>query len=167
MPNTEQSAFDFEGFFTKHYDRLYGMLYQIVGTQQEAEDLAQEAFLRFHKHFPEIFPEKRKAWLFRVAVNLGYTTLQSRKRHYQYSRQVASREQERRGQAGETPERQLGIREALDTLNARQVKLLYLYASGLNYDEMAEAIGVKPSSVSQLLLRAKRAFKQSYGSLQQ
>lgn len=156
--------FDFEAFFMCHYKRLYGMLYQMLGNSQEAEDIAQEAFLRFHKHFSSIYPEKRKAWLFRVAVNLGYTTLQTRKRHRNWSQRQVLLAQD----AERTPSTvsRMDVREALDTLPVRQAKLLYLYASGLSYEEMAEALGVKVSSISQLLLRAKRAFKQTYGPAQ-
>ena len=156
--------FDFEAFFLEHHNRLYHMLYQMVGTQQEAEDLAQEAFLRFHKHFDSIYPDKHKAWLFRVAVNLGYTALQSRKRHRLWSQQESHTQttlQQSRVSAPQT-EQALGVQRTLASLPARQSKILYLYASGLSYDELATALDVRPSSVSQLLLRAKHAFKQHY-----
>jgi RNA polymerase sigma-70 factor (ECF subfamily) len=160
--HVEQVLFDFDEFFLMHYDRLYNMLYRIVGTQQEAEDLAQEAFLRFHQHFASIYEDKRKAWLYRVAVNLGYTAIQSRKRKSQWAKQQAKIAQELQKEPKHHSESRMDIQDVLAALPGRQAKLLTLYASGLSYDELAEAVGIKPSSVSQLLVRAKRAFKTQY-----
>ena len=45
MPESP-SANAFEELFIRHYPRVYGVLYRLVGRRDEAEDLALEAFLR-------------------------------------------------------------------------------------------------------------------------
>ena len=42
----------FEPLFARHWQRMYGVLFRLVGTREEAEDLAQEAFLRLYRNPP-------------------------------------------------------------------------------------------------------------------
>jgi len=42
-------ASDFDALFLAHYDGVYRLAYRLAGTREEAEDLAQEAFLRLHR----------------------------------------------------------------------------------------------------------------------
>ena len=79
----------FETLFYRHYDRVYGLLYRLVGNRAEAEDLAQEVFVKLYKHTSRrrFFGSARKqnigAWLYRVATNAGYDALKMRKRRWQ------------------------------------------------------------------------------------
>ena len=72
----------FETLFQRHYDRVYGILFRLVGERGEAEDLAQEAFLRLHAHARRRrnSDDNVSAWLYRVATNLGYNALRDRRR---------------------------------------------------------------------------------------
>lgn len=135
----------------------------MVGAQQEAEDIVQEAFLRLHSHQDSVDEGKHKAWLYRVAVNLGHNALLQRKRHHRW-RENASVLDEMVSSPTPSDEKALGVREVLSELPARQAQLLFLYAAGLSYEEMAETLEVKTASLSQLLLRAKKAFKNHYGT---
>src|SRR5262249_47497352 len=69
----------FEHLFRAEYARVVGVAYQTVRDRQEAEDVAQEAFIRFHERYP---PDASfaAAWLCRTAANIGLTLLRSRKR---------------------------------------------------------------------------------------
>ena len=40
----------FETLFYRHYDRVYGLLYRLVCSRAEAEDLAQEVYVKLYKH---------------------------------------------------------------------------------------------------------------------
>jgi RNA polymerase sigma-70 factor (ECF subfamily) len=54
------------------------------------------------------------------------------------------------------------VRAALATLKPAQAQILTLRASGLSYKEVAEAMGVKSTSVGQSLARAEAAFEKAY-----
>ncbi len=57
------------------------------------------------------------------------------------------------------------MRQILDGLPPRQSEILLLRYAGLSYREVAEAIGVAPSSVGTLLARAEAAFCAALGPL--
>src|SRR5689334_19996814 len=71
----------FEELFLRHYDQVYRVLYHLVGSREEAEDLAQETFLTLY-HQPPSLPGgvALVAWLCRVALNRGYNALRGQRR---------------------------------------------------------------------------------------
>ncbi len=160
----------FETVFRQHYDRVYGLLFRLVGNRVEAEDLTQEVFLKLHRHAyrKRFFVTKREhnigAWLYRTATNAGYNAIRSRKRRWQRDTMLvpdplgapnAEIEVERQ-------ERETAVRNVLAQLPARQTQLLLLRQMGFSYAECAEACDVAPSSVGTLLSRAAQAFKEKY-----
>src|SRR5581483_5733765 len=71
----------FEATFTRYYSLVYQLAYLCVGQSDEAEDIAQEVFLRFYRPPPHSITEAQKrAWLCRVATNLGLNALRTRQR---------------------------------------------------------------------------------------
>lgn len=165
-------AASFDVLFHRHYDRIYGLLFRLVGNRVEAEDLTQEAFLKLYHHAfgNQLFIRKREhnisAWLYRVATNLGYNLIRSRKRRWQRNILLvpdpagvpgAAEEAERR-------ESQRMVRDVLAKMPPRQVQLLLLRQMGLSYAECAEACAVAPGSVGTLLARATEAFRQAFES---
>ncbi len=158
---------EFEALFLAHYDGVYRLLYRIVGTREEAEDLAQEAFLRLaRQRFPAGREHNVRAWLYKVATNLAFNALRSETRR-------ARREEQSVGQdapaadldAAEVAARtddQAAVRQALASLPERQSQLLLLRHAGLSYRELAEAAGVAQGSVGTLLARAEAAFERAY-----
>lgn len=165
----------FETLFYRHYDRVYGLLFRLVGNRVEAEDLAQEAFLKLYRHAfskrpftkPTRGPAKEQnisAWLYRVATNLGYDTLRRRRRSQERDTLLvpdplgspgAEKEVEQR-------EQQAAVRAALVRMPQRQVQLLLLRQMGLSYAECAAICDVAPGSVGTLLARAAKAFREAY-----
>ncbi len=57
------------------------------------------------------------------------------------------------------------VREALARMKPAQAQLLILRHSGLSYQELAEALGVKASSIGTLLARAEAEFEKRYREL--
>lgn len=57
------------------------------------------------------------------------------------------------------------VRAVLDQLSDRDRALLALRASGLNYEEIASTLGIRPSSLGTLLARAERRFRERYEAL--
>ncbi len=163
-------TFSFETVFHRHYDKVYGLLFRLVGNRAEAEDIAQEVFLKLYHHAYEnkFFAGKKEhnigGWLYQVATNMGYNAIRGRKRQWQ--RDVLLVPDEKGGmsteQEVEKREQETAVRRALTHLPPRQVQLLLMRQMGFSYTECAEACGVSPSSVGTLLARASEAFRKAY-----
>ena len=166
---------NFDDLFVACYEGIYRLIYRIVGTREEAEDLAQEAFLRLHRasylwREGPTEPEREhnaRAWLYRVAVNLAYNVLRGRKRLEQ--RELAVDDDI--ADASETSDPfdvalrddlRSSVRRILAGLPERQAQLLMLRYAGLSYRELAEVLRIAPGSVGTLLARAEAAFERAY-----
>jgi len=124
----------------------------------QAQELTQEVYLRLYQAMRkgnDIL--NMRAWLFRVAHNLG---LKVRTREKSF--RIVSADWDRFADpATKSPERTTLDREkmqrletALKTLSPQQRNCLYLRAEGLRYREIAEVMGVSVSTVNEFLRRA-------------
>lgn len=161
-----QSETDFDALFLAHYASVYRLLYRIVGAREDAEDLAQETFLRLaRQRFPAGRTHNVRAWLYRVATNLAYNLLRGEnrraRRQEQFTMQAASDGSDPAGAAVVADER-VAVRRALACLPQKQAQLLLLRHAGLSYRELADALGIAPGSVGTLLARAEAAFEKAY-----
>ena len=170
----QEDTVSFETLFFQQYDRVYGLLYRLVGNRVEAEDLTQEAFIKLYKHAFDATKQGslRKAdnigaWLYRVATNLGYNALRSRRRRQERDTLLVPDQQTSSGTetAVERNEEATAVRNALAQLSHRDVQLLLLRQMGLSYKECAVACGVAPGSVGTLLRRASEAFRAVYSEV--
>lgn len=156
----------FEVLFHRHYDKVYGLLFRLVGNRVEAEDLTQEVFLKLYRRPLGGGREHNvAAWLYRVATNMGYNHIRGRRRFWQRNVALVPEENSRQDDPAErAAEREMraAVRAALARLPERQVQLLLLRQMGLSYAELAEACEVAPGSVGTLLARAAEAFRKAY-----
>lgn len=160
---------EFDDLFLAQYDRVYGLLYRLVGTRGEAEDLAQEVFLKLYTDPPRRSNSNIEAWLYRVATNAGYNAI--RKRNQRARKNLLLITDER---SDDLPHQSLVAREeaavtraALGQLAPTQGQLLLLRQMGLSYKELAEICDLNPNSVGQQLARAAKAFKFAYLNLKE
>ena len=161
----------FEVLFRRHYDRIYTILYRLLGNQADAEDVAQQVFLKLY-HSPDRLrvqgDEANVAgWLYRVAVNTGYNTLRSRKQQQQWQEKwdrwwPFNASPPDPAALAESSDREGRVRHVLAQIKPRDAKLLLLRYSGLSYKELAAALDLAPGSIGSLLSRAERAFVQKY-----
>lgn len=73
----------FEEIVTLFQHRLYHVCFRMLGNRQEAEDIAQEAFVRAYTNI-HTFDQKRKfsTWIFRIATNLCIDRIRKKKPDY-------------------------------------------------------------------------------------
>jgi RNA polymerase sigma-70 factor (ECF subfamily) len=161
----------FETIFHRYYDKVYGILFRLVGTRSEAEDLTQEVFLKLYQQPPRRGQEHNVGgWLYRVATNTGYNHIRGRQRRWQRNRWLVPGMDRSAPSAGDNnPEQQVEdsqartqAQAALSRLKPRQVQLLLLRQMGLSYAEVADACEIAPGSVGKLLSRAARDFARAY-----
>jgi RNA polymerase sigma-70 factor (ECF subfamily) len=153
---------DFDSLYRRLYPALIRYLQRLTGDPDQADDLAQEAFTRvLRQRLPE---REAKPWLFTVATNLVRDDARksSRRGRLLMTFQPAP-------QAAPTPDVLLERREridlvrwALEQLRPRDRQLLLMREEGFSYDEMAQAVGVAPTSVGTLLARALKRFSEVY-----
>lgn len=156
----------FEATFQKHWTRVFGVVYRLVGDAAEAEDLALEAFLRLYNHRSKIEGDEG-GWLYRVATNLGFNALRARQRRWRYETEAGRRSLEDGtlgDPADEIEKEQIRqrVQAALVKMKPRSAQLLVLRHSGLSYAEVASALDIAPGSVGTLLARAEAEFEESY-----
>lgn len=154
--------------FERHWTSVYSVLYRLVGSREEAEDLAQEVFLKLHRQ--PLAPDREHnlpGWLYRVATNLGYNALRSNRRRL--AREGLAEDRPTGAEPSSPPleaavaaEERAAVRAVLATLSERHQACLMLRYEGLSYAEIAAAIGVAPGSVGTILSRAEAEFKRRY-----
>src|SRR4051812_33785733 len=161
----------FEQLVDNYRHRLVGILHHILGNADEAEDLAQEVFLRVYRTRKRYHAQaKFSTWLFTIANNLALNALRSRQRKptvplpAQESGPFGARPAEQLvADAGPPPGHRLAqqelaavIREALTGLNERQRMAVVLNKyEDMNYAEIAEVMGLTNKAVKSLLSRAR------------
>jgi RNA polymerase sigma-70 factor (ECF subfamily) len=152
-------------FFDTWYPRLVRYLCARVGDVDQAEDLAQEAFVRMLQHRPK----EPRAWLFAVAENLARDEARlarGRVRRLQLLQVERETEVDPVGEASSAERDDAdGVRRALDLLPERDRRILLLHHAGFRYREISREVGVAVGSVGPLLTRAQRRFLSAYGEL--
>ncbi|PMS27207.1 RNA polymerase sigma-70 factor [Trinickia soli] len=147
--------------------RLLALAVRMLGDRMEAEDVAQEAFVRIWKQAPHWREGEARfdTWLHRVAMNLCYDRLRARRETPDPAPEDAPPEDEALAPSG--PEvaleaRQHGarVRQALAALPPRQREALVLtYYQELSNAETASLMGISVDALESLLVRARRAIR--------
>jgi len=149
-----------------HWERLCKILFQILGSWDEAEDLVLESFERLYFHPP---PSRinLSGWLYRTATNMALNHLRSQKRREHYEAQANFQDQLTQSQdhleiqADNSLEIQR-VRAVLSTISPRSAQLLILRHSGWSYLEIAKALQLPPGSIGTLLARAEKEFEKKF-----
>lgn len=159
----------FDVLFYRHYDRVYGLLFRLLGNRAEAEDVTQEVFLKLHDRGQSRRPlaqdENVGGWLYRVAMNLGYNALRDRARRDARNVHLVPEPEAGVESQADGREEQVMVRAALARLPERQALLLLLRQMNFSYAECAAVCEVAPGSVGTLLARAAAAFRREYLAL--
>jgi RNA polymerase sigma factor (sigma-70 family) len=156
---TEAQAF--EALFTAEYRRVVGIANRVLADTHEAEDVAQEVFMDFHR-LHSANADYAPAWLHRAAAHSSLNRLRGARRRQK--REIAQALEE--GDRTVDPQRQAEIEEDRRRLRAGLARLapkpaavLVLRASGLSYAEVAQALGVGVTQIGTLLRRAEESLR--------
>ncbi len=156
----EVSAFDI--LVARWEDRIRGAAYRFLGSDEEARDVAQEAFLRAYQAIGTFKREARfSSWLYQIATNLCRDRLRRRKTRATVSLEALEEAgsvmvETRPGAHERLLERDLAraVRRAVDALpeEQREVVILKEYQD-LTFLEIAQALDVPVSTVKTRLYR--------------
>jgi len=151
----------FDAFIEEEHERLYKALYFVTGSREDAEDLAQEAFMKLWERRDSLDEiEDPTGYLFRVALN-GFRMRRRRaamalRRHVPVS--------ESRDEFVEA-EMRADVRRLLMGLTPRQrAALLLVDLLGYRSEQAARIMRVRPSTVRNLASQGRRALKATEGA---
>lgn len=156
-----------ERLFRLYHVPLVRYLTRRLGDRDWAEEVAQETFLRALRQ--DALTNER-SWLFAVATNLVRDQARKDERRRRRLQLLAAEERERESEsAGTSLERAQDAafaRKAVDQLAERDRLALLMREEGLDYTEIAEALGLSVGSVGTTLARARRRLTEIYESMQ-
>jgi RNA polymerase sigma-70 factor (ECF subfamily) len=151
------------------YDEYKAPIYRtalaITRDQAAAEDILQECFLRLFACADRIQTDVPVGpWLYRVAVNLSYTLVKGRGRHFRPLEEVLNR---LRAPLDLLPERQIErmeaqerVRRAIEALPlAHRVVVVLFYLESLSLKEIADILEIPEGTVKSRLHYARESLK--------
>ena len=162
---------DGEGFraFVDHHKRqVYGLALDLTGNHHDAEDLAQEVFVRVLQSVDRFRGDaKLSSWLYRITVNLNIDRVRRKRpdvmdhegleQIHAVSPTRPSRDAGHDAAMAEAGDR---IEAALDTLSDQQRTVFVLkHHHDLPLREVADILGVSIGTVKSSLFRAIRALR--------
>jgi RNA polymerase sigma-70 factor, ECF subfamily len=146
----------------RHLPRMVGLARRMLGDASEAEDVAQEVFLRVWKHAGAWKPgaAKFETWMHRVAMNLCLDRLRRVGRNAGDVPPDTADDRASATRALDERQRRERVRDALQKLPERQRAALVLcYYQDRTNIEAAEILGVSVDALESLLSRARRTLK--------
>jgi RNA polymerase sigma-70 factor (ECF subfamily) len=155
----------FRAFYERTARGLWAYLARVTGDRQLADDLLQETFYRFLRAAATYDNEThRRNSLYRIATNLARDA---------YRRSLARAaaipagddiERVPSGQDAAATERTADFTRAMSRLKPRERAMLWLaYAEGASHREIADVLGVRPTSLKIMLFRARRKLAELLG----
>jgi len=148
--------------------RILGLAQRMLGDKTEAEDVAQEAFLRVWRQAPKWRPGEARfdTWLHRVSLNLCYDRLRRR-------REISTDDPPEIVDDGPAPDRGLEaqdtgrrVGQALAKLPDRQREAVVLcHYQELGNIEAAAVMGVTVEALESLLSRGRRGLRTALADL--
>jgi RNA polymerase sigma-70 factor (ECF subfamily) len=162
----------FADLVAAYWSRVFGKFVRQVGDRQEAEDLAQDVFLRLYRSRKRYRPRAKLAtWIFFIARNVGRNALRRRRRKKLTPVGLAfdgedpkafgplSAEGTAPADPIERDEVAHVVRDAVAGLNNRQRQAVELQFEDRSYAEIATVLHMSPKAAKSLLYRARNELR--------
>lgn len=175
----DASAFD--EMVSRHWDRIYAMVHQLLRNPQDAEEVTQDAFIRAHRGLANFRGDSAfSTWLYQIATNLArnrywYWWRRKRDRTVSFDQPV--------GEDNDTPLSEVFVGEAvkpdeeastqelvdriavgMEKLSTRHREILILRnVKNLSYEEISQILGISVGTVKSRIARARDSLREIIG----
>jgi RNA polymerase sigma-70 factor (ECF subfamily) len=162
----------FDALVLKYQHKLVKLVMRYVRNPAEAEDIAQEAFIKAYRALPQFRGDSAfYTWLYRIAINTAKNAVVSRDRspiEYNLDRNSSEESYDMQGRLkdSETPEGLVLTDEIRSTVNAAidalpedlRTAIVLRELEGLSYEEIATAMDCPVGTVRSRIFRAREAI---------
>lgn len=175
LPHNTRS---YEQLVERHMQRVYSTVYRVVNNKEEAEDIAQEVFVKVFHNLKKFEQQAAfSSWLYRIATNSALDALDKNRRHTKHVIHLSGSSEtdkpdplQRQASPMAGPEDhilQQELRECimnvLNKLGREHARLLVMRDfEDLSYDEIANALEAGLSAVKMRIHRARLAFQELF-----
>ncbi len=163
----------FQMLVERYQREVYGTIVRMLGDPTEAEDLAQQVFIRVHRAAPRYKPSAQfRTWLFTILRNLVFN--ESRRRSKSKSIPLISAEEEEGGNHQDwadvdqkNPSDETVDRERMKHINAaiaelpetHRMAVMLKAHQDLSYEEIALVMKISVSATKSILFRARETLR--------
>ena len=165
----------FDALVLKYQHRIVKLVMRYVHNPAEAEDVAQEAFIKAYRALPQFRGDSAfYTWLYRIAINTAKNALASRERNpvaYDADHDAGDEayDVQARMKDPDTPEGLVLTEEIRATVNAAiealpedlRTAIVLRELEGLSYEEIAAAMDCPVGTVRSRIFRAREAIDRS------
>ncbi len=151
---------DLDEVFRRDYRMVVGVAGRVLGSRDEAEDVAQDVFLSFGR--TTVPTNEARGWLSVAAAHTALNLLRSGRRRASHESDATTSHDAVVGDVADdviTGQERTRVRAALARLPRKQAVALVLRHSGLSYNEVAAALNMSPGSVGTTVRRAESALR--------
>jgi RNA polymerase sigma-70 factor (ECF subfamily) len=162
----------FDKLVLKHKDKLFNTIYWFLGDYEEANDCAQETFIKLFRSLKKFrFESAFSTWLYRIAINTSKNRLKSSE--YRWKKKTVPIEKPEGSKGGnpsleikddspspvielEKKERLRLIKEAINSLSKEHNRVIVLRdIQGLSYEEIADITGLNLGTIKSRIARGR------------
>lgn len=153
-----------------YQNKVYSLAYYVTKNHHDAEDVAQEVFLKIWRSLPSYRGDAPDAWVMKIAKNTCLDFIKQKKRveplEYEVDGETAERPipdtdvQSNPPDAAVQAEQRQQIAKAILQLSDEHREILTLrYMDGLSYEQLCDVLDVGMGTVKSRLARAKKSLQ--------
>ncbi|MET0261355.1 MAG: sigma-70 family RNA polymerase sigma factor [Rariglobus sp.] len=166
----------------RYWDRIYGMVHQLLRNQQDAEEVTQDAFIRAHRGLANFRGDSAfSTWLYQIATNLArnrywYWWRRKRDKTVSFDQPVsddndtplsevfAADDMATPGDITVTQELVDHIAVGMEKISAKHREILILRnVKNMAYEEIAEVLSISVGTVKSRIARARESLRDTIG----
>ncbi|RHX85703.1 RNA polymerase sigma factor [Leptospira stimsonii] len=153
--NSEVRTFDFDGLYSRNYEKIFRFLMSKGASREEAEEICQETFIKVLHHWEDFDSSKgnESAWMITIAKNQFYDLI--RKKNSTQNKEIGNSQkfiesiaQDERKNEDESFQLDL-LKESVENLPALEKNIIQLrYIKKHTIKETAELLGISVRTVN-------------------
>jgi RNA polymerase sigma-70 factor, ECF subfamily len=165
----EEKQSRFEELCLPHLDAAYTLARLVLGREQDARDVVQEAYVRALKGFKGLRGENARPWLMMIVRNTAYSWLKKRANESNMVPFDPAIHATGTGELRSESCREERVQQLHETLNRLPIEsreiLVLREIEGWSYDQLASALKVPLGTVMSRLSRARQRLRQEFSGV--